>query len=66
MNSFIGTHIDDDSLNKNRGYLVSQSDMAVAHQKAPLPYQSAAGGLWDNAATWSNDASVDAPNSPLS
>lgn len=63
MNSFIGTHIDDDSLNKNRGYLVSQSDMAVAHQKAPLPYQSAAGGLWDNAATWSNDASVDAPNS---
>jgi hypothetical protein len=63
MNSFIGTHIDDDSLNKNRGYLVSQSDITVATQKAPIPYLSAADGLWNSAATWSGDASIDAPNS---
>ncbi|WP_412464499.1 LamG-like jellyroll fold domain-containing protein [Flavobacterium mekongense] len=63
MNSFIGTHIDDDSSNKNRGYLVSQSEVAVELQKAPLPYQSVAGGLWSSATTWSGDASVDAPNS---
>lgn len=63
MNSFIGTHINDDSLNDNRGYVVSESNISIEPQKAPLPYQSVANGLWTNEATWTSDSSIYAPNS---
>lgn len=63
MNSFIGTHIDDDSVNKNRGYLVAQSEINVTPQKAPIPQQSVEDGVWNSDATWSSDASIDVPNS---
>lgn len=63
MNSFIGSHINDDSLNNNRGYLVAQSEVNVAPQKAPIPYLTVANGPWNSSATWSVDSSVDAPNS---
>lgn len=63
MNSFIGTHINDDSLNDNRGYLVSESNVIVEPQKAPLPYQSISSGLWTNETTWTNDSSIYVPNS---
>lgn len=33
-------------------------------QTAPLPYESAADGLWQTAATWKNNATQDLPNSP--
>ncbi len=36
----------------------------VANQTAPLPYDSAANGNWETAATWTNSAVQDRPNSP--
>jgi len=63
MNSFIGTHINDDSLSNNRGSLLSNNQVTVTTQSAPMPYQTAANGSWTSAATWLNGTLQDAPNS---
>jgi hypothetical protein len=63
MNSFIGTHINDDSSSNNRGCLFSHNQVTVTTQSAPMPYQTAASGSWTSAATWSNGSLQDAPNS---
>jgi hypothetical protein len=62
MNTFIGSGIDDDSLNNSRGQIVFTNQTEVVQQSAPMPYQTVSDGLWTNAATWSNDASVTLPN----
>ena len=61
MNSFIGTHINDDSLNNNRGYLVASGNVVVKNQTTPIPFQTSSNGSWNNLAIWSNDASVTEP-----
>lgn len=63
MNSYIGTHINDDSLSNNRGSLFSQNQVTVATQSAPIPYNSAADGLWTSASTWANGTIQAIPNS---
>ena len=63
MNSFIGTHINDDSSNKNRGNIVTPSKVTIDYQSAPLPYQSTASGLWSSPSTWANGATQPLPNS---
>ncbi|MFN3967857.1 LamG-like jellyroll fold domain-containing protein [Flavobacterium sp.] len=63
MNSYIGTHLNDDSANNNRGSLVIPDKITISVQTAPMPYESAANGLWSNTATWSNGDSQDLPSS---
>ncbi|MES2411259.1 MAG: LamG-like jellyroll fold domain-containing protein [Bacteroidota bacterium] len=54
MNSFIGTHINDDSQNNNRGNVFSPNKTTITVQSSPQPYQSSADGAWTSTATWSN------------
>lgn len=63
MNSYIGTHLDDDSINDNRGSLVIPDKISINIQTAPMPYKSATNGLWSNAATWQNGSNQDLPYS---
>lgn len=63
MNSYIGTHLDDDSFNKNRGSLVIPDKISINAQTAPMPYTTAANGLWSSAASWTNGAIQDVPYS---
>ena len=63
MNSYIGTHLDDDSVNHNRGSLVIPDKISINVQTAPMPYISSANGLWANTASWANGAIQDLPYS---
>jgi hypothetical protein len=64
MNSYIGTHLDDDSLNVNRGSLVIPDKISINVQTAPMPYESAAAGtLWQETIKWRNGSTQDLPNS---
>ncbi|WP_298395939.1 LamG-like jellyroll fold domain-containing protein [Flavobacterium sp.] len=63
MNSYIGTHLDDDSININRGSLVIPDKISINLQTAPMPYESNANGLWSANATWRNGAIQDVPYS---
>lgn len=63
MNSYIGTHLDDDSSNVNRGSLVIPDKISINLQTAPLPYRSNAAGLWSSTATWQNGSTQDLPYS---
>ncbi|MBL7887897.1 MAG: T9SS type A sorting domain-containing protein, partial [Flavobacterium sp.] len=63
MNSYIGTHLDDDSFNINRGSLVIPDKISINQQTAPLPYRSNADGLWSATATWQNGSTQDLPYS---
>ena len=63
MNSFIGTHINDDSQNSNRGNVFSPNKTTITVQSSPQPYQSSADGLWSSTSTWSNGTIQQLPNS---
>ena len=63
MNSYIGTHLDDDSKNVNRGSLVIPDKISINVQTAPLPYESTTNGNWETPATWTNSAVQDRPYS---
>ena len=63
MNSYIGTHLDDDSFNKNRGSLVIPDKISINVQTAPMPYVSSSNGLWSSTATWANGSTQDLPYS---
>ncbi len=54
MNSYIGTHLDDDSKNINRGSLVIPDKISINQQTAPMPYVSLANGSWSSSTTWTN------------
>ena len=61
MNSYIGTHLDDDSQNINRGSLVIPDKISINPQTAPMPYTSSSNGLWAADATWNNGTITDEP-----
>jgi len=63
MNSFIGTHIDDDSSFNNRGYSFLSNKVTISFQSAPLPYESITDGDWLNSSTWANGTIQTIPNS---
>lgn len=63
MNSYIGTHLDDDSNFTNRGSLVIPDKISIGNQTAPLPYTTQSNGSWDEAATWNNGIQMEAPYS---
>jgi trimeric autotransporter adhesin len=59
MNSYIGTHLDDDSVNINRGSLVIPDKVSINVQTAPMPYESNSNGLWSDTSSWKNGAIQD-------
>ena len=61
MNSFIGTYVNDDSINTNRGSLTVPEKIVITVQSAPMPFVSAANGDWYTAATWSNGNVLNLP-----
>ncbi len=63
MNSYIGTHLDDDSYNINRGSLVIPDKVSINIQTAPMPYISTTNGLWSATSTWANGSIQDLPYS---
>ncbi|WP_333875880.1 LamG-like jellyroll fold domain-containing protein, partial [Flavobacterium sp.] len=63
MNSFIGTYINDDSVNNNRGNVFSPNKTTITLQSAPLPYESTTAGSWASAATWANGSIQQIPGS---
>ncbi|WP_395064246.1 LamG-like jellyroll fold domain-containing protein [Flavobacterium sp.] len=63
MNSYIGTHLDDDSFNTNRGSLVIPDKISISLQTAPMPYLSSTNGAWSATTTWLNGAIQDLPYS---
>lgn len=63
MNSFIGTHINDDSQNNNRGNVFLPTKTIITVQSSPQPYQSLADGSWSSTSTWSNGTMQQLPNS---
>ncbi|MCF6128171.1 T9SS type A sorting domain-containing protein [Flavobacterium sp. AS60] len=63
MNSFIGTHINDDSQNSNRGNVFSPNKTTITVQSSPQPYESSADGSWSSTSTWSNGTIQQLPNS---
>lgn len=63
MNSYIGTHLDDDSYNINRGSLVIPDKVSINQQTAPMPYLTTTNGLWSDTATWVNGSIQDLPYS---
>ena len=63
MNSYIGTHLDDDSINVNRGSLVIPDKISISLQTAPMPYMSVTNGNWSANATWTNGIIQDVPYS---
>lgn len=63
MNSFIGTHVNDDSAYSNRGNLFNQNKVTIANQTAPMPYDSTIEGQWSNVNTWANGTIQSPPNS---
>lgn len=63
MNSYIGTHLDDDSANTNRGSLVIPDKVSINQQTAPMPYQSTTNGLWSSTSSWVNGSIQDLPYS---
>lgn len=63
MNSYIGTHLDDDSINVNRGSLVIPDKISINPQTAPMPYESNTNGSWATNSVWRNGAIQDVPYS---
>jgi hypothetical protein len=63
MNSYIGTHLDDDSVNINRGSLIIPDKVSINVQTAPMPYISDANTAWSLGTTWKNGTNQDLPNS---
>ncbi|WP_395052634.1 LamG-like jellyroll fold domain-containing protein [Flavobacterium sp.] len=63
MNSYIGTHLDDDSLNINRGSLVIPDKISINPQTAQMPYESGINGAWSANASWTNGVIQDVPYS---
>jgi len=61
MNSYIGTHINDDSQNNQRGRLIVPDRVAIMQQNAPLPYESVAVGSWGSNGTWNNGTNMQVP-----
>jgi hypothetical protein len=53
MNSFIGTYINDDSNNNNRGFL-NINDGNIEFQTAPMPYVTIQNGSWNDPNSWEN------------
>ncbi len=63
MNSYIGTHLNDDSRFDNRGGLVIPNRFEIRDQTAPMPYISLANGSWTDNTVWTNGTSQTVPYS---
>ena len=62
MNSYIGTDLNDLSINNNTATLIVPDFSVIETQTTPLPYETTANGDWDTAATWADNSVNDIPN----
>lgn len=63
MNSFIGTALNDESVNKGYGRMANENYFELRNQTAPLPYESTADGAWENQSSWENGSMLFTPGS---
>lgn len=63
MNSYIGTHLDDDSVHINRGSLVIPDKVSINPQTAPMPYETIGNGQWENPVVWKDHVTCELPHS---
>ncbi len=62
MNSYIGTDLNDLSVNNNTGKLIVPNFSVIETQTTPLPYETIANGDWDTSATWADNTVNTIPN----
>ncbi|WP_298953164.1 LamG-like jellyroll fold domain-containing protein [uncultured Nonlabens sp.] len=63
MNSFIGTALNDQSVNKGYARMANDNYFELKNQTAPLPYISDANGDWENTSSWENGSLLYTPGS---
>lgn len=63
MNSFIGTSLNDESVNRGFGRMANEDFFNLKSQTAPLPYKSSGTGDWENNSTWINGSLLYTPGS---
>ncbi|WP_124981366.1 LamG-like jellyroll fold domain-containing protein [Nonlabens xiamenensis] len=63
MNSFLGTSLNDQSVNQGHGRMGNENYFELRSQTAPLPYRSAADGDWEDTASWANGSRLHTPAS---
>lgn len=64
LNSFIGTALNDHSLNRSHGQMAYKDKYTLKNQSAPLPYITSGDGLWGTQANWENGNMLFPPGSP--
>jgi len=63
LNSYIGTALNDQSINKSHGQMAYEDKYTMKNQSAPLPYISKVDGPWDVPASWENGTMLFIPGS---
>ncbi len=63
MNSFIGTSLNDESVNKGYGRMSNENYFELKNQTAPLPYESTTNGDWEDQSSWENGSMLYTPGS---
>ncbi|MGJ8684352.1 MAG: LamG-like jellyroll fold domain-containing protein [Nonlabens sp.] len=63
MNSFIGTSLNDESVNKGYGRMANENFFELKSQTAPLPYVSTTNGNWEDQSSWENGNMLFTPGS---
>ncbi|MBF4982898.1 choice-of-anchor D domain-containing protein, partial [Nonlabens mediterrranea] len=63
MNSFIGTALNDESVNDGYGRMANDNYFELKNQTAPLPYESNGNGTWEDQSSWENGSKQFTPGS---
>ncbi len=63
MNSFIGSALNDESVNKGYGRMANEDFFELKTQTAPLPYKSSGNGTWEDQSSWVNGTLLYTPGS---
>ncbi|WP_397299925.1 LamG-like jellyroll fold domain-containing protein [Nonlabens ulvanivorans] len=63
LNSYIGTALNDNSINKGYAQLFDRDRFSMDLQKAPLPYISTANNDWEDINAWENGSELFTPGS---
>ncbi|WP_158449007.1 LamG-like jellyroll fold domain-containing protein [Nonlabens marinus] len=63
LNSYIGTALNDHSINKSHGQMAYEDQYTMKIQSAPLPYVTQSNGIWENQSNWENGSMLFTPGS---